>query len=72
MNIYRMLKRVLPDPPLVVGTITAIADGTAIITLPGGGQLQARGVGTVGDKVFVRDGAIEAEAPDLTIEVIEV
>jgi len=38
----------------------------ATITLPGGGKLQARGEATQGQRVFVRDGAIEGPAPELT------
>jgi hypothetical protein len=34
--------------------------------LPGGGKLQARGETTPGQRVFVRDGAIEGPAPELT------
>ena len=46
--------------------MTAVDGDTATITLPGGGVLQARGQATVGQRVFVRDGVIEGEAPALT------
>jgi len=72
MNIYRMLKGILPDAPLQVGTVAGISNGTATITLPGGGILNARGEATVGDTVFVRDGVIEGPAPDLPDETIEI
>lgn len=71
-NLFARFKRLLPDPPLMVGEIIAIADGTATVELPGGGLLKARGDGSVGDKVFVRDGVIESQAPSLPIEIIEV
>ena len=72
-NIYRQLLDLLPQSPLLVGFIAAVhADGTATITMPGGGQMRVRGAGTVGTQVFVKDGVIESEAPDLPFAVIEV
>ena len=65
-NAYREFMALMPDQPLEVGEITSIAGGVALITLPGGGVLQARGDGTVGQRVFVRAGVIEGAAPTLT------
>ena len=65
-NPYREFMALMPDQPLEVGEITSIAGGVALITLPGGGVLQARGEGAVGQRVFVRAGVIEGEAPTLT------
>ena len=65
-NAYREFMALMPDQPLEVGEITSIAGGVALITLPGGGTIQARGEGTVGQRVFVRAGVIEGEAPTLT------
>jgi hypothetical protein len=72
MNPYRKLKSLLPDPPLLVGTVIAYGNGTATVELPGGGTVKARGEAAVSDKVFVRDGAIEGPAPSLPVEIIEV
>lgn len=72
MNPYKLLKSILPDPPLLVGTVTVYANGTATVTLPDGGTVLARGEAQVNDRVFVRDGAIEGPAPSLTVEIIEV
>lgn len=72
MNPYKMLRDLLPDPALEVGEVIAFADGTATIELPGGGTVQGRGSATVGQRVFVRDGVIEGEAPALTTVLIEV
>ena len=44
----------------------SVADGVATVTLPGGGVIQARGTATVGQRVFVCNGAIEGPAPALT------
>lgn len=65
-NAYREFMALMPDQPLEVGEITAIAAGVALVTLPGGGVIQARGDGTVGQRVFVRAGVIEGAAPTLT------
>ena len=65
-NAYREFMALMPDQPLEVGEITSIAGGVALITLPGGGVIQARGEGTVGQRVFIRDGVIEGPAPALT------
>lgn len=73
-NPYKLLKSLLPDPPLQVGTVTAVDGSTVTVQLPDGGTLQARAQIDlqVNDKVFVRDGVVEGEAPALTLEVIEV
>jgi hypothetical protein len=71
-NPYAQLKAILPDPPLLVGTVLAFDDGTAIIELPDGSQVQARGDTTVGSRVFFRDNLIEGPAPTLTYEEIEI
>lgn len=65
-NPYRQFLDLMPKRPLQVGTVSAVAGGVATITLPGGGVLQARGEATAGQRVFVRDGVIEGEAPNLT------
>ena len=61
-----------PPKPLQVGTVLTMDAGVATIELPGGGRLQARGAAAVGDRVFVRDGLIEGEAPNLTYISAEV
>lgn len=71
-NPYKVLLGLLPQAPLQVGVVQAIAGGVATIEMPGGGMAQARGEAAVGDRVFFRDGAIEGTAPALTVEVIEV
>ena len=65
-NPYRVFMDLMPARPLQVGTVATVDGDVATITLPGGGVLQARGQATVGQRVFVRDGVIEGEAPALT------
>ena len=71
-NLYQQFRSLLPDPPLQVGTVIATNGGVATVQMPGGGLLKARGTALVGQKVFVRDGVIEAIAPSLTLEIIEI
>lgn len=71
-NLFKAFLDLLPGRPLQVGTVSAITDGVATVTLPGGGVLQARGNATAGQRVFVRDGLIEGPAPELPFVEIEV
>lgn len=71
MNPYRALLNLLPQRPLQVGDVIAYTNGVATIQVPGGGVAQARGTTSIGTRVFFRDGAIEGDAPSLTLEVIE-
>jgi len=71
-NLYREFQRLFPAAPLQVGTVSAVIGGVATVELPGGGTLQARGEATVGQRFFVRDGAIEGAAPVLPVVLIDV
>ncbi len=71
-NLYHQFLALLPPRPLQVGTVTAVAGQACTVQLPGGGVLQVRGDAAVSDRVFVRDGVIEGEAPALTPVNIEV
>ena len=71
-NLYEQFRQLLPDPPLQAGTVIDIGTGVVTVELPGGGRVRARGHAAIGQPVFVRDGVVEALAPNLPIEVIEV
>ncbi len=71
-NPYKRLIGLLPSTPLQVGDVVDVTGGIATVELPGGGQLSARGVATVGQRVFVRDGVIEGLAPSLTFVTVDV
>ena len=71
-NLYDQFRQLIPDPPLQAGTVISVGNGVATVALPGGGLIRARGSAVVGQKVFVRDDAIEGIAPSLTLEVIEI
>lgn len=71
-NLYAEFRRLIPDAPLLVGTVVATFAGGVTVALQGGGTLRVRGNAAVDDRVFVRDGVIESLAPDLTLVEIEV
>ena len=71
-NLYQQFRALLPDPPLQVGTVIEVTGGVVTVQLPGGGLLKARGNAQAGQKVFVRDAVVEAIAPNLTLELIEI
>lgn len=70
-NLYRMFKDLLPEEPLLVGDIVSVQEGGKYIQLPTGGLILARGIGNLGERVFVRGGVIEGPAPIFTVEEIE-
>lgn len=49
-----------------------VGAGVALVVLPGGGLIRARGEVTVGETVFVRDDVIEGVAPALPMEIIDI
>ncbi|MDY0105317.1 MAG: hypothetical protein RBS27_01485 [Giesbergeria sp.] len=71
-NVYRQFLDLLPQRPLQVATVTAVSGDQCTVELPSGGVLQVRGQAAVDDRVFVRDGVIEAQAPALTPVSIEI
>jgi hypothetical protein len=71
-NVYEQFRQLLPNPPLQAGTVTEVGVGVVTVQLPGGGVVKARGAAGLGQKVFVRDGAVEAVAPSLPLELIEI
>jgi hypothetical protein len=71
-NPYAEFKKLLPNEPLLVGEVAAVDGTEAVITLPDGRTLRARGQASVGQTVFVRGGRIEGEAPALSLVQIEI
>ena len=74
-NLFIALRELLPDPPLLVATVTAVqvSEGTSTVQYPGGNQQRVRGTGYgAGGQVFVRNGIIEGAAPALATLTIEV
>jgi hypothetical protein len=71
-NAFKILRDLLPNPPLQVGTVVSANGGVLTLSVAGGGTAQARGDAAVDSKVFFRDGVVEGAAPTLTLEVIEI
>lgn len=74
-NIYRRLRELLPDAPILTGEITALGlDKDAQVTLPGGGVITVRGAAgyILGNRVYVQNAAILSTAADLPYELIEI
>lgn len=71
-NLFKRFQRLIPNPPLRVGTVIQYSNGVAKLQEEGGGLTTARGEAALGDRVFFRDNVIEGPAPDLPLEVIEI
>ena len=74
-NLYRALRELLPEAPLQAATVVEVhtATGESTVTWPGGSQQRVRGTSVAApNRAFVRDGAIEGPAPDLTLVEIDV
>lgn len=70
-NLFALFRQLTPTPQLQAGEVAAVAGDWSTVAMPDGGLVQVRGVAAVGQKVFVRDGRLESEAPALPIVVIE-
>ena len=76
-NLWRQFEALLPNTPLLLGTLTtAHHDGSFTVELVGGGSLRATfegdGKALEGHRVFVRDGKVTGAAPDLPSFEIEI
>lgn len=71
-NLWKRLKQLLPDAPLLVGVVDSVSTYGAVVELPDGSLVSVRGAATVGQRVFIRDGVIEGQAPSLTTVLIEI
>jgi hypothetical protein len=75
-DLWRDLSAVLPPRPRLLGTVTAHnADGTSSLTTADGSSLRAWGQIeglTPPYNAFVRDGKLEAPAPNLPLLQLEV
>ena len=71
-NLWKRFRELLPDAPLLVGTVDSVSAYGAVVELPDGSFVPVRGEATVGQQVFIRDGVIEGPAPALTTVVIEI
>jgi hypothetical protein len=54
----------------LVGTVASVSGETSLMTLIDGGVVRVRGVGAVGEKWYLRNGALDSKAPALTLSEI--
>ncbi|WKL16648.1 hypothetical protein QYQ99_03580 [Comamonas testosteroni] len=75
-NLYKRLKALLPDDPVMTGQISAVyADGTALVALEGAaGLLRVRNpLGKANSsRVYVQGGEVTGAAPEMAYVLIEV
>lgn len=71
-NLYRQFAKLFAPDPLLVGEVLATDAMSVTVELPDGSLIKARGTASVGDKVFIRAGAIEGPAPDVAVVEIEI
>ena len=72
-NVWKQFAQLLPEAPLLLGTVIADhADGTVTVQLLDGGLLRVTGSGAVDDRVFVRAGEVVGPAPTLPSVDIEI
>jgi hypothetical protein len=72
-NLWSNFQSLIPKAPLLVGEVIGVnSNGTCSVTMPGGGNMRVIGASTVGKKVFIKDGVIQGEAPDLDYYELEV
>lgn len=64
-NLYTQLADLFKQPVLQSGVVAAVGDGSVTVTLDGGGNVTALGSASIGDAVYVRNGALVSEAPTL-------
>ena len=72
-NIWKQFKDLLPTQATLIGIVATLhSDGTASVQLLGGGLLRVIGSAAENTRVFVRDGRITGQAPDLEQIEIEI
>lgn len=71
-NLLKQFQSLLPDSPLLVGEVLSISNNIVTIELPDGAQITVKGGATVGQRVFVRGGMIEGQAPTLAYVEVDI
>lgn len=68
MNAWDRFQDLLARSPTYVAEVTVLhGDGTITVRLPGGDTVRVIGDGTIGNKVFIREGRVIGDAPDLPL-----
>ena len=66
-NLFSQFRRLVAGPPRLYGEVVATAGDLATIQLPDGSLVQALGTASIGQRVFLRAGVVEASAPALPV-----
>lgn len=69
-NVMARFRRLTAGAPQLIGDIQSTSAGVAVVQLPGGQLVQARGPGSIGDRVFVQGGVIQGPAPSLPLDLV--
>lgn len=75
VNLWARWKDLMPDDPLLVGTVMAIDEGAnkTLVQFPGGSRTWVIGTATVSlGRVFVQGGKLAGDAPSLPLVTDEV
>jgi len=68
-NVFNQLKELLAPGREEIAAVVSVEDAGAVLVLPGGGLIRARGTAAVDTKVFVKEGVIQGPAPNLPLFV---
>lgn len=71
-NLLTMFKGLLPNEPLMVGTVQASSGDNHQVQLMSGGIMIVRGKAAPGNQVFIKGEVIQGVAPNLTPLTIEI
>lgn len=71
-NLWKRLKQLLPEAPLLTGKVIAVRTFGATVQLPDGALINVRGEAALNQHVFVRNGLIEGPAPEMVATLIEI
>lgn len=64
-NIWKQFQALLPQPARFIATVVSSSGTRSLVRLHSGTELMVNGRGAIGKKVWVVDGSIQSEAPEL-------
>lgn len=64
-NIWKQFQALLPQPARFIATVVSSSGTRSLVRLHSGTELMVNGRGSIGKKVWVVDGSIQSEAPEL-------
>lgn len=64
-DVYSSLMELIPQSPVLIGTVTIVDGDALIIQTPEGGSFRAFGSGVIGQRYYFRSGQLIGDAPSL-------